>query len=191
MNRVQLLVDGKPDWVTMPLMRAYQGTRRVNEILINNTLNWQSKFLKTIATNYGRAPYFREIYSTIESLISHATVKLVDFNTAVLGTLIERLRLDHCAFIMASSLEVEGKATDMLIEMVRRVEGTTYLCGGGAFAYQEDEKFAAAEIDLQFQKFIHPVYPQHNTREFVMGLSIIDALMNCGFYGARQLINRE
>jgi hypothetical protein len=62
------------------------------------------------------------------------------------------------------------------------------LCGGGAEGYQENEKFSRAGVELIYQNFKHPVYPQINSHEFIPGLSIVDALMNCGFEGTQHLI---
>jgi hypothetical protein len=41
---------------------------------------------------------------------------------------------------------------------------------------------------LIYQNFEHPVYEQSNTTEFMPGLSVIDALMNCGFERTGELI---
>jgi len=62
------------------------------------------------------------------------------------------------------------------------------LCGGGAGGYQADQKFADAGIELIYQDFQHPTYPQGDSAAFVPGLSIIDALMNCGFEHVSRLI---
>jgi len=42
---------------------------------------------------------------------------------------------------------------------------------------------------LIYQEFQHPRYDQVNTAEFVPGLSVIDALMNCGFERTAELIH--
>jgi len=54
----------------------------------------------------------------------------------------------------------------------------------------DDAQYSEAGIDLIYQNFQHPVYPQIGTHNFVPGLSIIDALMNIGFDGVKDLLNR-
>jgi hypothetical protein len=103
-------------------------------------------------------------------------------------TLAGMLRFDTSKLILGSTLNAKGSSTDLLISMVKSVGGTGYLCGGGASGYQEDEKFSLEGLTLKYQDFSHPVYLQFNTSEFVPGLSIIDALMNCGPEGTRALI---
>ena len=63
--------------------------------------------------------------------------------------------------------------------------------GGGTAGYQEDEKFEAAGIHLAFQDFQHPQYPQRGSRDFVPGLSCLDALLQCGFEGTAALLAKR
>ena len=79
-------------------------------------------------------------------------------------------------------------STDLLIEIINKLNGTSYLCGNGAGGYQEDSKFEKADIKLQYQNFQHPVYNQFNTEGFIPGLSIIDPLMNIGYDGVKELL---
>lgn len=65
------------------------------------------------------------------------------------------------------------------------------MCGGGAEGYQEDAAFSSAGVGLIYQSFHHPIYPQVGTKEFVAGLSIIDAAMNLGWSGIKELLSRE
>jgi hypothetical protein len=149
---------------------------------------WRVRLLRTFRGAYRRAPYFDEVFPFVEELIETPTDMVAEFNLAVVRALTDRLGLDPRKLIVGSTLGVEGAGTDMLVNAVRAVGGSAYLCGGGAQGYQDDERFAPAGIELVQQEFQHPVYPQLGTGEFVPGLSIIDALMNCGFPGTRDLI---
>lgn len=191
LNRVRLIANGNPSWITMPVVRAYHGLRRIHEIQIEDSSPWRTKFSKTVETNYRGAPFFDEIYPALIELINDRTDSLAQFNSSAIMSLARLLRLDTSKLIPGSSLDRQGSSTDLLISMVKQVGGTAYLCGGGAAGYQEDDKFVAAGIELVYQSFEHPVYPQSNTTEFVAGLSIIDSLMNCGFEGARRLMLGE
>ena len=89
--------------------------------------------------------------------------------------------------IIASDLKVEAYATERLIAITKMLNGNVYLCGGGAAGYQEDSLFLLSEIELRYQNFIHPVFNQGSKKSFIKGLSIIDALMHCGFDGTKSL----
>ncbi|MCK4394323.1 WbqC family protein [Candidatus Bipolaricaulota bacterium] len=187
-NRVRLIVNRRAAWVTMPIVRAYHGTRLICEMQINNATPWRTKVLKTIEMNYVRASFFKEVFPLLMRLVNNPTDSLADYNIAAIRALVSVLGINPSKLILGSTLDVKGKATDLLIAMTKEVGGTAYLCGGGAAGYQEDEKFAEAGIELIYQNFRHPEYPQINTAEFIPGLSIIDVLMNCGFENTQALL---
>ena len=189
LNRVRLLVNGRGSWITMPVVRNYHGLRSVGEMQIDNGAPWRAKVLRTIQSNYARAPFFEEAFQLVTGLVNNPTDRLADYNLSAIKALASALRLDTNKLLPGSSLNAQGSSTELLISMVKGAGGTAYLCGGGAAGYQEDEKFAREGVELVYQNFAHPTYPQINTEEFVPGLSIIDALMNCGFEGTRGLIN--
>ncbi len=180
-NRVRLLVDGRPEWATMPVVRTYHGVRAINEMEIDNSLPWREKLLKTLETNYHRSQNFSQVFPVVAELVKNPTANLAEYNRSAIESLAISLGLDTSKLVVASTLAAEGQATDRLVAIVRAVGGTAYLCGSGAIGYQEDAKFAAAGLELIYQDYQHPVYPQGATREFIPGLSIIDALMHCSF----------
>jgi hypothetical protein len=52
------------------------------------------------------------------------------------------------------------------------------------------EKFAQAGIEVVWQEFVHPVYPQQ-FGAFVPYLSSLDVLFNCGIAASRQLLREQ
>ena len=188
MNRVQLLVSSKPNWVTVSINRAYAGLKSCRDIEIDFSTHWQKKILQTVKSSYGKTLFFDEVYPDFERLVLSSRQNLIEFNLSLIYALSEKLGLDTKKFVCSSELDPEGNATDLLISLVRQVGGDAYLCGGGASGYQEDQKFADGNIKLLYQNFTHPVYNQLNSEVFVPGLSVLDALMNCGFEKTASLI---
>lgn len=186
-NRVQILIAGNAQWLTVPISRSYHGVRAINAIEFDDTADWRSKILRTIQMNYARAGHFQEIYPVLAELIRQPAANLGSFNIAAITEISRLLGIDTRKFVLASSLSSEKASTDLLIDLVLMVGAKVYLCGGGAGGYQEDEKFTAAGIELRYQNFQHPIYPQPGL-EFVSGLSVIDALMHCGIEGTRALL---
>lgn len=188
-NRVKLLINGQSAWVTMPVVRNYHGLRTYSEMLIDDASPWREKLLKTIHTNYQRAPFFAEVASGLEGLVNNPGVGLTEYNLSAIISLAKAFRIDVSKIILGSTVNAQGSATDLLVSMVKEVNGTAYLCGGGAGGYQEDSKFGEAGLELRYQSFQHPVYEQVNAQEFHPGLSVIDALMNCGFERTGKMIS--
>jgi WbqC-like protein family len=189
-NRVKLLVSGAPAWVTVPIVRGFHGTRTIADTEIDNRSPWRPKLLKTLDLNYRRAPHFNEVFPWLADLVADTADKIADFNIRGIQAITKALHIDSTKLVMASSINVDGKATALLVSMVRAVGGDAYLAGGGATGYQDDAMFSEAGLELRFQDFQHPVYAQFNSTEFVPGLSIVDALMNCGFEGTSDLLNK-
>jgi len=189
-NRVRIVINGQPAWITMPIDRSYSGLRSIREIRIADT-SWRQTMLRTIRMAYTRASHFDEVFPVVSKLIGDSTRWLTEFNLACIKTLGTAIGLDADKIVLSSTLSVQGNATDLLIDIVKAVGGVAYLAGRGAGGYQEDGKFGAAGIELRFQDFVHPQYPQCGIAEFLPGLSIVDALMNCGFEKTHELIRAK
>jgi RimJ/RimL family protein N-acetyltransferase len=167
-NRSQVLVGDRPQWLTVPIRRSLVG-EPVREMLIDEERDWRAKMLKTLGQNYAHAREFQDTMPLLETLIGHRDERLAGYNEHAIRCIADRLGLET-TMVRACDLGVQGRATRLLIELVRAVGGTAYLAGGGAAGYQEDELFDDAGLELVYQNFRPP--------EDVGGLSIIHALFN-------------
>lgn len=187
MNRVRLGVGAEPAWITVPVVRAYSGRRRVNEIRIDERRPWRARMLRTIEQSYAWAPFFDEVMPLVRRLLMIDTDVIADFNESGIRILASSLGLDQRKITRSSLYGTSGSSTDLLIELTRAVGGTAYLSGAGADGYQDPDKFARSGVELVRQEFDHPTYP-HRFNPAVPGLSVVDALMACGFAGANALL---
>jgi len=186
-NRVRILVNGEPTWLTVPIDRAYHGTRTIREMrLRDDDGRWRETALKTLRSAYGRAPYFDAVAPELAPLLLDPTAELAVYNERAIRRLCELLGL-RTPLVRSSELAAEGSGTNLLVALVRASGGDAYLAGGGAASYQEDEKFAAAGIELRFQAYAPPAYAQ-GTDQHVPGLSAVDALMRVGPGDTRALL---
>lgn len=184
-NRVQVLIDGEPGWVTAPVRR--DGKISISEARFDESKPWRKKLLKTVYFSYRRAPHFERVYPRIEGLVQAAEERVGPYNEAAVRALCEELGLTGTRLIRSSELGVEATSTGRLVRIVTELGGTAYLSGGGAGGYQEDVAFERAGIELLNQDFEHPAYPQASEQPTI-GLSVIDALMSCGFEGTAELL---
>ena len=187
-NRVQIRVAGDPAWITVPVVRAYHGTRAISEMQIDSGSQWREKLLRTIELNYRRAPYFDAVYPWLASLVRLESDSLLEYNMNAIQATLTRIGLANTRLVASSSLDVRSRATERIIELVQVAGGDSYLAGGGAQGYQVDDRFAEAGLRLVYQDFRHPTYPQQGASQFIPGLSIIDALLNVGFEGTAELL---
>lgn len=185
-NRVRLLAGGKPVWVGVPVVRGSEARARIDQARIAEHGDWRRKIRRTISQEYGRTPGYAALAPQLDALLE-LRCGLADFNMAGVRMLARALDIDDGGIVMASSLAVSGRATDLLVSIVEAVGGDAYLVGGGADGYQEDERFQQAGIAVRRQEFVHPVYPQ-GADTFTPGLSALDALMRLGVDDARRLL---
>jgi hypothetical protein len=185
-NRVKLLVGGEARWVTAPVRRPAHGTQTLAELAWDDQ-PWREKLLKTLRLAYGKAPHFGPAMELLEPLVANPEPGVLAYNLHAIRAIAQALGLPQ-DFVLASRLGAEGKATARLVQLVHNTRCGRYLAGGGAQGYQEDALFADAGLQLEYQAFAQPSYPQHGAQAFVPGLSIIDALMNCGLARTRELL---
>ena len=186
-NRVKLLVGGKPQWATVPIVRAEGSARPINEVRIDDEQPWRKKLLRTIELNYRRAAHFDEAFPLVDELVTTPSDRLAEFNERNVRRIGEALALGTEKIVRSSDVATSAQSTELLIELTRAVGGSAYMPGGDAYLYQEDEKFAAAGLELVPQSFRHPTYPQPVDPP-AHGLSIVDALLNCGIAGTAALV---
>lgn len=190
MNRVRMLVASEPRWVTVPVDRAYSGTRSVREMHIDASKPWREKMLATIRGSYARAPFVDEVLPVVEETLATRTDRIAEFNERAIRLLADRLGLDTSKLVHQSALGVRAEGTQLLVELSHAVGADTYLSGDGADGYLDADSFASAGLGLIFQEFTPPRYPQA-VGDYVAGLSIVDALMNCGFARTAELLRTE
>jgi RimJ/RimL family protein N-acetyltransferase len=160
-NRVEVLIGGEPRWITAPVQRAGIGGP-IRDVLIDDGRDWRAKICKTLEQNYARAAAL----PLAEELVAHREERLAAYNEHAIRRLAETLAIGT-GIMRASELDVDGRATELLIDIVRAVGGAAYLAGGGAGGYQEDERFAESGIELMAQDFDAP-----------HGLSILHSLLS-------------
>jgi|TARA_B100000315_G_scaffold212704_1_gene210213 hypothetical protein len=180
-NRVKLLIGGEAQWVTASIVRNYSGVQNINEMEFRSDIPWREKIIRSIEFNYKKAPFYEETFEVFQPFLMNPENNIAEYNCHAVSEIVARLGLDHTKMVRSSSIDHDGSSNELLIDLIRKVGGDTYMCGGGADGYQDDAIFDEKKIQLLYQSFDHPVYPQFNTEQFVSGLSIIDVLVNLGF----------
>ena len=188
-NRVKLLINGEPKWVTAPINRAFSGVRALREIEFLSGAPWRNEMLRLLTLHYTKAPFFDETMKLLTPLILNPDNNVAGYNSYSVLVIATKLGVDTGKFHWSSQLPFEGSANELLITLVRSLRGTAYLCGGGAAGYQDDLLFGDAGIEVNNQNFRPQPYPQSGAGGFNAGLSIIDALMQTSVVGAKALIS--
>lgn len=186
-NRMKLKVAQESKWMTAAVDRSYQGTRLVSEMRFQEDTRWKDKLLRTMEQSYSKAPFFEDGLGFFSPLIFNNESCLATYNSSAILAIAKRLGISREKFEWSSRLIHEGQSNQLLASLTRAVDCDTYMCGGGAEGYQDEDFFENAGIQLLHQEFRHPEYPQVGGA-FQAGLSVIDAFMNIGENGVRQIL---
>ena len=79
--------------------------------------------------------------------------------------------------VRASSLPVESRKSDLVFDLCQHFGADYYISGALGMRYLEQDKFAHAGIQIEYQDYRHPVYPQLHG-EFMPNLGIVDLWMH-------------
>ena len=163
---------------------------KINEVTIDNEKNWSIRHKKSILYNYARAPYFDEIKDFIESIFEKKFQYLVDLNTEIIKFIMNELEIKS-KIVFSSELEISKKGSDRVLDICKAIGADHYITGTfWAESNLRVEEFKKSNIDVEFQKFQHPIYKQIHG-EFIPEMSIIDLLFNEGRKEAKKILQNS
>ena len=176
-NRNRIKTAQKQQWLTVPVL--YRFPQKINEVQINNAVNWKRKHLQALITNYNKSPFFREYIAFFEEVYAKDWEFLSELNVYLIDQIRKLLNLEEKHTVLASTLSLSDDPTGRLIDICKILGGDTYLAGQDGAKYMDLEQFNQQGIKVIVQEFRHPEYPQL-FGDFVSHLSIVDLLFNCG-----------
>ena len=176
-NRNRIKTAQGPQWLTVPVRFRFPAI--IAEVAVNDQVNWRHKHWQSLLTNYSRAPHWESLARALETLYGEPWEKLAALNGATVALLAEALDIDTPT-TWASQLEGIGQdPTGRLVDVCRAVGADAYLAGADGASYMDLEQFQAAGIEVIFQRYDHPTYPQL-FGDFESHLSALDLVLNCG-----------
>lgn len=176
-NRNRIKTARGWQWMTVPV--RYRFPQKINEVCIDNAVEWKKKHLQALITNYCRAPYFQQVMSIFEDAFSKKWEFISELNIHLIESFKNLLSLQKKKSVLSSDLELREEPTDRLIDICRALGADAYLAGQGGIEYMDLERFEKNGLTVIIQEFKHPVYPQR-FEKFQSHLSIVDLLCNCG-----------
>lgn len=175
-NRNRIRTAQGWQWLTVPVLHRFG--QKLNEVLINQTVDWKAKHVRAIEMHYAQAPHRDRYLGELTALYRQSWEQLTSLNLAVLRWLLGVFGI-KTPIRLASEMTLREEPTDRLIDICRTVGATQYLAGAGARNYMDVPRFEASGVALVSQDFRHPVYRQCY-EPFVPGLAAIDLLLASG-----------
>ena len=85
----------------------------------------------------------------------------------------------HTKFHRSSGFPTKKTSTDRLVDLVKCVNGVSYLSGAGGKKYQDPDVYNVADIELVYSD-IPNIKSSQRGYDYANGLSIVDAIFNVG-----------
>ena len=151
------------------------------QVRTRDALRWKEKHLKAVEMNYKKARFFDAVFPLWKELLTKCYGNLADMNITI-NTEIGKAFGFKTKFLRSSDMEIKTLKEERVIEIVKLLEGDTYLSGLGAKAYETEEHFTKCGIRLLYTDFSIFEYPQLWPKAgFLPYMSILDYIFNCGF----------
>lgn len=176
-QRVKIRTQNKWTWLTIPVEKI-NNFKKILEIKLPSDPKWKIKHRHSIEANYSKSPFFDKNFTDFYYQLSPED--LVDFNEVGIRYLKEKFKIGT-KLIRASELNInnELKSSDLLMEIVKKTGGSTYLSGPSGKKYLEKEIFLQNNVHIDFFEPQIQEYPQR-WPGFQPYMSAIDLLFNMG-----------
>ncbi|SOH95596.1 WbqC-like protein family protein [Monaibacterium marinum] len=182
-NRVQVKVGAERKWMSVPL--AGKGSGQFIGSLSANGNTWEQGHRALLTQSLRGKPYVADALALFDSVMAGTTLcdRMIESAQAMakpLGILPKRI-------LRSSNMGVEGTGWSRVLDMVRAVDGTTYITGHGAASYLDHAAFEAADIAVEYMSYDVAPWPQ--TGEFTPYVTALDLLASCTPTVARTGLN--
>ena len=178
-NRNRILKQGgKPSYITVPIVKAPRETA-IKDIQISNQINWRERIFGQLAFYKKRAPYYRQVLGVIHEIIDREYTSLSQLDIECTIRICRELGITtKFATFSAMHLPIDQVTApdEWALNITKALGYKIYVNPPGGMTFFHREKYAQAEIELQFLKAELVPYVQR-IGHFEPGLSIIDVMM--------------
>lgn len=169
-NRTKIKTAQGEHWLTIPVASdSYK--HKIHEVNASDA-TWGWKHAITLHDSYAKAPFYSPLVTTAQ----------YTFFSTIWERIAAPLRMMKFQVPIAqqSALNVEGTKQDLIINLCKHYNADAFLFGAKGRDYVDVEYFKSQGIEPLFQDFKCIEYPQQWGGGFMGGLSVVDALFNCG-----------
>ena len=175
-KRNRILINGKAHYYNLPLQGASQN-KLINALEWKNDEPSRRKMLSALQMSYARAPYYREIYPLLETVIRYDEANVALYLKNQIELISKYLEI-NTTLLLSSEIKKDHqlRGESKILEICKILGADTYVNAIGGQALYSQELFQTAGIQLHFLQAREIVYPQFK-HDFIPNLSIIDVLM--------------
>ncbi|NVO02112.1 MAG: WbqC family protein [Bacteroidetes bacterium] len=189
-NRNRILVNGKDEYITLPLKKASDFLFVNDRYLADSWETEKNKLINKIKESYRKASYFKDVFPLIENCLHFKNKNLFDFILNTIKSINNYLEI-KTPIIKVSDLPINKdlKAEKKVIEICKNRNATEYINPIGGVNIYNKETFFQNGIKLHFLKSNNINYSQLQN-EFAPWLSIIDVMMFNSKKEIKEMLNQ-
>jgi len=180
-QRNRIKTPGGLQWLTVPVKIKGRSTQLIREVEIAEA-DFYLRHLNLLRANYRTARCFEMFFEPLAAILREGArggslavmnIELIKWLASCLGIL--------TPFVLASTLPVEGKRTKLNLAICEALGANEYYSAIGSADYllEESDIFSDRGIEIYFQNYSHPQYPQLFP-PFAVFASVIDLIFNTG-----------
>ena len=169
--------NGNVSYITVPcLVNDGKWRNPISKIEVDFSRDWRQKYLGTIYECYTGFPNFSDVYPAIEKIINECPVTLCELNMQIIYFFRELLDISTPISFSSGQPSSLG-ASELLVELCKSNNATTYLAGPSGKDYLNEDLFVSDNISVDYHQFTAPTYDMD---VFSPGLSTLDLIMRFG-----------
>lgn len=181
-NRVQIKTTQGVKWITVPLKRFHRG-QKICEVAISYEKDWRHQHLELLHQAYGAAPFKSEMLNLVESVYATRHEYIDDLSRTSMEAICHYFGFNsNQQFLDIRDLDISGKGSQRVLNIVRKLGGNCYITGLGARNYLVHEEFERAGIRVEYMNYEKREYRQLHG-PFTPYVTALDLIANQGCQG--------
>lgn len=176
-NRNRIKTPQGTEWLTVPV-HYKKVAQLICETSIDHSTAWCQKHFRKVQETYRDAPYTNVVLDILASVQVDRPQTISTLNIELTKQICEYLGITT-PLINSSKLSLVGTKTDRLIDILKKLQATTYLSGPSADGYLDKEAFRKNGIRLEYKSYDYGPYPQL-WGAFEGAVTVLDLIANCG-----------
>ena len=178
-NRVQIKTKSGPQWLTVPIVKTKRETSII-DAKASQEVDWQNKHRQLLIESYKMAPNAGDVLEIFDELVSKKELSISEIANSSTKLLLEYFGIANKSRIFKSSeLQINASKSDLILDIVQLLGGSTYISGHGGIKYLDHLKFENNGIEIFYIDYRLTEYRQE-FGAFNPFVSTLDVVANIG-----------
>jgi len=126
----------------------------ISDLQLVNDSRWQHRIKAQIHQSYSKAPFYSQLAPIMDAFFTKLPEgkSFSDYTSDIIMTISEMLDLNP-EWHFSHDLDINAHKANANIEMVKKINGSTYISGLGAKKYQTENQYLDQDIQLIYSDY--------------------------------------